>query len=83
MNMIFHASRRGSADHAMGAGGGGSGVMAAGPALVGSGGTATGLPGPSGSFSYWMRVNVSPPVSSFFSFALSLEVSCTCGAEGF
>ena len=54
-------SRRGSADHAMGAGGGG--LMAAGPALVGSGGAATGLPGPSGSFSYWMRVNVSPPVS--------------------
>jgi len=53
--------RRGSADHAMGAGGGSGGIMAAGPALVGSGGTATGLPAPSGSFSYWMRVNVSPP----------------------
>ena len=80
---MFPSSRRGSADHAMGAGGGGGGgVTAAGPALVGSGGTATGLPGPSGSFSYWMRVNVSPPVSSFFSFALSLEVSCTCGEAG-
>ena len=84
MNMILlPSSRRGSADHAMGAGGGSGGIMAAGPALVGSGGTATGLPAPSGSFSYWMRVNVSPPVSSFFSFALSLEVSCTCGAAGF